>query len=383
MRGEDVRVGVIGLGVMGSQHARRLQGGEIAGARLTAVADVAAERRRVADAWEGVAAFDNAQALLDSGAVEAVVVATPHYQHPPLAVAAFARGLHVLVEKPAGVFTSAVRRMNEAAARAGTVFGIMYNERTDPLFRTMRDMVAAGELGPLRRMSWVVTDWYRPQSYYDSGGWRGTWAGEGGGVLLNQCPHQLDLWQWIMGDMPTRVAAHMRFGRYHRIEVEDDVTAYVEYENGATGTFIASTGEAPGTNRLELVGDRGKLVAEDGRLAFWRLEEPESVFRARFRGQFGQPACTRVDVPIPARTEDKHAAILRDWVRVIREGGTLLAPGTDGIRGLTLSNAMHLSAWRGEPVSLPLDEEAYRQALRERIAASTGPRDLLTGAYLD
>ena len=276
--------------------------GRNSNAELTAVCDTNPKRLEWAkkNLGEGVLLFEKAEALFESGSVDGVIIATPHYYHPPLAIEAFKSGLHVLIEKPAGVYTKQVREMNEAAEKSGKVFGIMYNQRTSPLYQKLRDLVKSGEVGEIKRINWIITDWYRSQSYYDSGGWRATWAGEGGGVLINQCPHNLDLWQWICG-MPVRIRAFCSYGKYHDIEVEDDVTAYMEYENGATGVFVTTTGDAPGTNRLEITGDRGKVVVEDGKLTFWRLRVSERQFNREYKGGSGSPECWKCEIPIWAR----------------------------------------------------------------------------------
>ncbi|WP_342555577.1 Gfo/Idh/MocA family oxidoreductase [Paenibacillus sp. FSL R7-0652] len=371
-----VRVAVIGIGNMGAAHARTLTAGEVPGAELVAVCDV----REEMGSWvtsnlpSTVTYWQDAEQMMSSGTVDAVIVATPHYDHPEQAIQAFRHGLHVMIEKPAGVYTKQVREMNEAAEASGKVFSIMYNQRTNPLYIKLRDLIASGELGEVRRTNWIITNWYRSQSYYDSGGWRATWAGEGGGVLINQDPHQLDLWQWTIGMMPVRMRAFCSFGKYRNIEVEDDVTAYVEYENGATGVFVTTTGEAPGTNRFEVSGDRGKIVIEDGQLTFWRLRESEPEFNQRFTGGFGQPECWKCDVPITG-IETGHPGLIRNWVDAIRTGAPLIAPGQDGIHGLTLSNAMLLSTWTDNWVNLPIDEELFYEHLQERIANSTTKKD--------
>ena len=369
---EKVRIGVIGLGNMGSGHVQYLSRGEVEGAELTAVCDGDPERlRRVSgQCGEGVAAFEDASALLESGAVDGVLICTPHYSHPELAIKAFRKGLHVLIEKPAGVYTKQVREMNEAAAATDIVFGIMYNQRTNPMYRKLRELIQAGELGAIRRLNWIITDWYRSQSYYDSGGWRASWATEGGGVLLNQAPHQLDLWQWTTGMMPTRIRAFCAFGKHRDIEVENEVTAYAEYGNGATAVFVTSTCETPGTNRFEVTGDRGKIVVEDGRMTFWQLEMTESEFNRTTRESFSQPARRLIEVELEPGEGEQHAGITRDWVRAILGGTPLLAPGTEGLHGLTLSNAMLLSTWTDDWVELPLDEGLFHRLLQERIAAS-------------
>jgi predicted dehydrogenase len=262
--------------------------------------------------------------------------------------------------------------MNEAAAASGKVFGIMYNQRTNPLYIKLRDLIASGELGEIRRTNWIITNWYRTQNYYNSGGWRATWAGEGGGVLINQDPHQLDLWQWTIGMMPTRGRAFCHFGKYRNIEVDDDVTAYVEYANGATGVFVTTTGESPGTNRFEITGDRGKIVIEDDRMTFWRLRVSETEFNRTFNGIFGQPECWKCEIPIQgSNTSTQHQGITQNFADAIRHGTPLIAPGEEGIKGLTLSNAMYLSTWTDNWVNLPIDEQLFYDQLQQRIQQST------------
>ncbi len=373
---EKVRLGIIGIGNMGSGHVKSLMDGKVPDIELTAICDIRAERLEWAKENYGdkVKLFDNTDAFFESKAFDAVFIATPHYDHPVLAIKALNLGYHTLIEKPAGVYTKAVREMNEVASKSDKVFGIMYNQRTNPLYRKLKDLIESGELGELKRTVWIITDWYRPQSYYDAGGWRATWSGEGGGVLLNQDPHQLDLWQWMCG-MPKRVRAFMSFGKYHNIEVEDDVTAYVEYENGATGVFITTTGEAPGTNRLEVAGDRGKVVIEDGKMTFWRLRVGERDFNRDFKGGFGAPECWKCEIPVHGENS-QHVGILKDWASAILRGTKLLAPGVEGINGLTISNAIHLSAWTDNWVDLPLDEELFYDKLQEKVANSTFKKEV-------
>lgn len=378
-----VRIGIVGIGNMGTGHAIYLSENRIANAELTAVCDINPKRLEWAKEKFGgkVELFDNAEAMFSSGTVDGVIIATPHYDHPTLAIAAFEKGLHVLCEKPAGVYTKQVRLMNEAAKKSGKVFSMMYNQRTNPLYQKMKDLVQSGELGEIKRTNWIITNWYRSQSYYDSGGWRATWAGEGGGVLLNQCPHNLDLWQWICG-MPVRVRAFLSYGKYHDIEVEDDVTAYVEYSNGATGVFITSTGDAPGTNRFEITGDRGKLVAEDGKLTFWRLRVSERQFNKEYKGGFGEPECWKCEIPIRGE-ETAHQGITQNWVDSIIKGTPLLAPGLEGINGLTISNAMHLSSWTDDWVDIPFDEDLFYNKLKEKIDSSTFQKKVSDSKVLD
>jgi len=297
------------------------------------------------------------------------MICVPHYQHPTLAVSALRHGLHTLVEKPAGVYTLQVREMNEEADRHPELaFALMYNQRTNCVYRKLKEMIDGGELGTLKRVSWLITDWYRTQNYYDSGDWRATWAGEGGGVLLNQCPHQLDLLQWLCG-LPVRVRAFCHEGKWHDIEVEDDVTAYLEFENGATGVFVTTTGDAPGTNRLEITGTRGKIVCEKDKLIFSRLKTDEREWCVTCKEGFKKPESETFEVETDGKNP-QHAGVINAFAARILRGEPLTADGREGIRGLTLSNAMHLSSWLEKPVEIPFDEELFRSMLMERCSHS-------------
>ncbi|SIR31159.1 Gfo/Idh/MocA family protein [Halanaerobium kushneri] len=367
---EEIKLGIIGIGNMGSSHAKSILEGRVKNARLTAVCDIEPARLQWAETNLGaeVECFSDQEEFYRRADIEAVFIATPHYDHPPLAIKAFEKDLHVLIEKPAGVYTKAVREMNEAAQKTDKVFGIMYNQRTRAIYQKLKDLVDSDELGEIKRINWII-DWYRSQSYYDNGGWRATWEGEGGGVLLNQDPHQLDLWQWIFG-MPKKIRAFAENGKYHHIEVEDDVTAYLEYENGATGVFVTSTGIAPETNRLEITGNKGKIIVENDEIIFRRLRTPEREFNAEFRGGFGRPECWECEVPAPGE-DPEHVGILNNWIDAIINGTELIAPGEEGIKGLTISNAMHLSSWTDDWVELPIDEVLFKRKLDEKIERST------------
>lgn len=299
--------------------------------------------------------------MLDSGEVDAILIATPHYFHPYFAIEAFKKGIHVLSEKPAGVYTKQVREMNEEADKHDLVFGLMFNQRTSPAYRKMREIVQGGEYGAIKRVNWIITDWYRTQAYYDSGDWRATWDGEGGGVLLNQCHHNLDLLQWICG-MPESVRAFCHEGKWHNIEVEDDVTAYLEYPNGATGVFITSTGDAPGTNRFEIDLEKAKLVSENGQLMMFKMEENERDFCFSSKEGFAKPKGEWVNVETPGENT-QHNGILTAFASAILNGTDLIAKGQEGINGLTLSNAMHLSSWLDRKINLPFDEELFLEEL--------------------
>ena len=377
---DTVRMGVIGLGNMGSHHARYLAAGEIAGATLGAVCDTD-PGRRAAVPGDGPR-FATYAELLASGAVDAVIVAVPHYDHPTITLAAFAAGVHVLCEKPVAVSVTAARAVNAAAAGVPHLqFGVMFNQRTNPLYQKMRDLIAGGELGEVTRLSWIVTDWFRTWTYYASGGWRATWAGEGGGVLINQCPHNLDLLQWIPGDlMPSRITAVARLGHTHPIEVEDEVSAILEYDGGAIGHFITTTGEAPGTNRLEVCGDRGKLVAEGGKLLFRRTRHGVRHTRQTSPLSFAPVEVWDCEVPLGPRVPDEHKAMTQNFVNAITKGTPMLGPGVEGVRGLEIGNAMLLAGVTREPVGLPMDGERYDAFLLDLGRKYGGRKTLETKA---
>ena len=366
---DRIRLGIIGLGNMGCGHLHSILQGDSPRVCVTALCDTDAEKFRHAhEMCPDAAAFESADALIGSGTADAVLIAVPHYSHPEIAVSAFRNGLHVLTEKPAGVYTRQVREMNAAAQSSGRVFGIMFNQRTNPVYAKAREIVQSGALGELKRMVWIITNWYRTQAYYDSGSWRATWNGEGGGVLLNQAPHNLDLWQWIFG-MPQKLRAFCAFGKYHHITVEDDVTIYGEYENGASASFITTTGDACGTNRLEITGDRGKLVLEDGRLRHWTLKTPEREFCFMSREGFACPETEYVEFTAPE--PDGHPIILNNFADAVLDGTPLIAPGYEGLNSLSISNAAYLSAWTNDWASLPIDETQFEQYVAERCAEET------------
>ncbi|EKN70461.1 oxidoreductase domain-containing protein [Neobacillus bataviensis LMG 21833] len=381
---ELVKVGVIGIGNMGSSHVQLLDKGQIEGAMLTAICSSNESRIEwVKSHTKGnVQIFGDEETFFNESGIDAVLIATPHYSHPELAKKAFAKGIHVLIEKPAGVYTKNVLEMNEAAKVNGKVFGIMYNQRANPLYQKLHDLIHSGELGEMKRTNWIVTDIYRSQSYYDSSKWRATWKGEGGGVLLNQALHHLDIWQWTTGYMPNRIRATSSVGKYHDIEVEDDITAYVEYDNGATGVFITSTGEAPGTNRFEIIGDRGKIVVENEELTFYQLTQSEREFNKAYKGGFGQPEWKKIDIPVKSENAN-HPMIIQNWIDSIRKGSPLLAPGEEGVKALDIANAMYLSSWLNETVELPVDPNYYFEKLQEKISTSTFEKKNVTNTLLN
>ena len=369
---QKVRFGIVGIGNMGTAHCKSFLEGKIANGVLTAICNKRTSKMDAIlalDGAEDVVAFTDYKELLHSGLCDAVIIAVPPYDHATMVTEALEAGLHVICEKPAGVYTKQVKEMNAAAARSDKLFGMMFNQRANPIYREMQEMVLRGDLGEIKRVNWIITNWYRSQNYFDIGGWRATWRGEGGGVLFNQCPHQIDLLQWIVGMLPTKIHAYCHFGKWHDIEVEDDVTAYMEFPNGATGVFVTSTGDAPGTNRFEITGTRGRLVCENDRLMFDRLKVDEREF-CRTARAFVDPAYRTVEMVTLGRN-DQHVGILNNFANAILGLEPLFVKGEEGINSVQMMNAMLLSTWLNRAVALPIDDELYLEELDRRIAAST------------
>jgi len=362
-----VRLGIIGMGNSGKYHAGYLLDGKVARCELVAVCSPNAA---ALESYKPLQIFSNGERLIDSGEVDAVLIATPHVQHAPLGIAALSAGVHAMVEKPIASHKADAERLIAAHHRhPGVVFGAMFQLRMEPRYQQIRKLLSDGDLGELVRVTWINTDWYRTDAYYASGGWRATWKGEGGGVLLNQCLHNLDTLQWLFGQ-PARVRGFCKIGRFHQIEVEDDVTAYLEWPDGATGTFISSTGEAPGTNRLEIVGTRGRLVLENDKLTFTRNVVDMVEFGRSAQQGFVMPETWTIDVPF-ANATLPHATIMQSFVDAILDGRPLLVPGEEGVGSVELANAMVYSSLLGRVVELPMDAVAWERKLNELIAGST------------
>jgi predicted dehydrogenase len=375
-----VRIGVIGVGGMGGFHVRSLKEG-LDGAVLAAVGDVDGQKLGKLTQQYQVPGFETSDKLIDSGLVDAVIIATPHYFHPPIAQAAFARGLHVLSEKPIGVLMGPVRALNELYQKKYAdklKFAIMFQQRTSAMYRKLRELIADGELGEISRVTWLITDWFRPWAYYASGGWRATWDGEGGGVLINQCPHNLDLIQWITGMMPTRVTAVAAIGKKHPIEVEDDASAILEYANGAVGHFVTTTGEAPGTNRLEICGDRGKIVAEEGKLLFARTRKSVREINEKSHESFPHVETWDVEEPYRKGAPEGHKVVTQNFIRAILKGEELIAPAVEGVKGLEIGAAIQMSGLTRQPVDLPINSAAHQKFIDEMRKKYGGKKSLAT-----
>ncbi len=369
---QAVKIAVVGAGIMGKAHIK-----DIASLENTALVAVCDVDHAVADALANemhVPAYYDFNDLLEHEVLDAMLISTPHYDHTPISIAALKKGLHVLVEKPIAVQVKDARKMIAAYEEAkqtnpNLVFAAMFMQRTYGHWRKIKAMIDGGELGRLVRTTWLITDWFRTQSYYNNGGWRATWKGEGGGVLLNQCPHNLDLYQWFVG-MPKRVNGFVTLGKYHRIEVEDEVTAYFEHENGMVGHFITTTAESPGTNRLEIVGERGKLVYESGKLTFFRNQRSMFEQIEQAVGGFDKVEFVQEDVPFEPMVGPGHRTVIENFANAILKGEKLIAPAAEGISSVMLANTILMSSFEGRAVEMPLDEAIYEQKLLSLIETS-------------
>ena len=378
---DKVRLGIIGLGTQGSMYAKFITDGLVPNMVVSAISDINPDRAAfAATEYPNARFFENYLDLLDSGEVDAIVTCVPHYLHPQMGIDALTRDVHALVEKPAGVFTKQVAELNASAATKPQLsFGIMFNQRNNPLYVRLKEIVDNGEIGTILRSNWIITNWWRPQGYYDQSAWRATWGGEGGGVLVNQAPHQLDLWQWICG-VPQSVYSKVAYGFRRNIAVEDEVTALADFGNGVTGVFVTATHDLIGTDRFEILGDQGKIVVENSKTAtVSRLTKPErelsegmdmddvlKLFTGRLKTD---ELYTQETIEFESAWGGQHAGVLENFAANILNGTPLLAPGSDGITGVRLANAIHLSSWTGREVSLDFDEDEFLTALNDRIRA--------------
>ena len=365
---DKVRIGIIGMGNMGQFHAKDILEGKVARGELTAVGSTSP--KKLAEFEEkGIKVYGSGEEMIDSGNIDALLIATPHYQHTSLGIAALDAGLHIMVEKPISAHKAdAERLIAKAEAHADQVFAGMFQLRVEPRYQKIREIVQNGELGELMRVLWIMTDWFRSEIYFQSGGWRATWKGEGGGVLLNQCLHQLDAMQWITG-MPNRVSSHVGIGKWHDIEVEDDVTCYMDFPNGATGAFITSSGETPGSNRFEIAGTKGRLILENEKLTLTRNAIPSDEWCKTSKIGFQQPDTTVENIPIPG-SESPHAKLMTNFVNAIIDNEPLIAPGAEGIGSVELANVMVYSGIIGKAIELPMNGAEWETKLNELIVNS-------------
>ncbi|WP_186445856.1 Gfo/Idh/MocA family protein [Paenibacillus cremeus] len=368
-----LKIGLIGLGNIGGHHVNYLS--TMDNVELVGVCDINKAKADEVAAKAGTTAYYSHTELFDKSGLEAVIIAVPHYDHTPISIEAFERGLHVLCEKPLAVHVNDANKSiaaYEAAKQSNPdlVFGLMFQERTFPFYMKIKNFIQSGELGQLTRATWIHTDWFRSQRYYDSGDWRATWAGEGGGILTNQCPHTLDMYQWLFG-VPAQITGHAHIGKYHHIEVEDEVTAYFEHANGMIGHLIVTTAELPGTNRLEIIGENGKLVYENEKLVFYRNRMSMLKYSMETEGKFERVETWYTEIPVNTKVATGHKVVTEKFVRKVLTGqGELIAHGSEGVNGLQIANGIMLSSFNKQTVNVPIDGDAFESKLQELIKTS-------------
>ena len=377
MSERTVRFAVVGFGSIGRTHFRTISGTAVPDGLVTALVT-----RQSDGLPDGIEVFRDVDTLLDAGVADVVVVATPTMDHEETSRKVLTTGCHLVVEKPMAMTVLGARRIIDARP-SEAVAAVMLNQRYHGTYRRIREIVKGGLLGRIHRFSWIMTAWYRPNAYFAVSSWRGTWPGEGGGALLNQGIHNLDILQWILG-LPASVYARAGFGKFHSIDVEDEVTALFEYDDGLSGVLVVSTGEAPGTNRFEIVGDRGTLVFEADTIRLAMTDRNVSEHRATSRDLFESPNFTE-QREVPAATANQHAEVFNDVVGAVSEGRPVATPLEDGVASIELANAILVSAWEDRRVDLPVDAVAYHEALERRIEASDfrEPEDLTVRADME
>jgi UDP-N-acetyl-2-amino-2-deoxyglucuronate dehydrogenase len=375
---KQVRLGIVGLGAQGGAYAGFIAEGKVKNMVIGAICDNDPDKKAVAaEKYPNVPFYDNYTEMLESGDVDAVVTCVPHFLHPEMGIEALGKNIHALVEKPAGVYTKQVKELNDfAASKPELTYAIMFNQRTNPLYQKLKELIDSGEIGNIRRTNWMITTWWRPQGYYNQSEWRATWGGEGGGVLVNQAPHQIDLLQWICG-MPKKVSSTVKYGFQRDIAVEDEVTAVFEYENGGTGVFVTCTHDVLGTDRFEILGDNGKIIVDESKkITIKRLKKPEPEMNATmdmrdvmsiFMGGDTSDIYSTEEIVFESVWGGQHIAVLENFAANIVDGTPLVAPGSDGINGVALANAIHLSSWLGKEVELPFDEDLFLAELNKKI----------------
>jgi predicted dehydrogenase len=373
MNERKISIGLVGLGNIGATHAKILK--EMNNVHIAGVCDLVQEKADTYAKELNTQSYYNYKDLLEHSGLDAIIIAVPHYDHPTVALDAFARGVHVMCEKPIAVHLKDAQRMIDAYEDARKLhpdleFAIMFQERTLPFYRKVKSIVESGQLGKLTRATWIHTAWFRSQAYYNSGDWRATWAGEGGGILTNQCPHTLDMYQWLFG-VPANITGHAHIGKYHDIEVEDEVTAYFEHNNGMIGHLIVTTAELPGTNRMEIIGENGKLVLEDGKLVLHKNPISMLQYSNETDQRFSKMEVERVEIDVDVNAASGHKVVTNKFVeRLLNGTGELIAHGVEGVGALTLANGIMLSSFQRQTVEVPIDADAFEAKLKELIAGS-------------
>ncbi len=359
-----INLAVIGLGPIGAMHVDNLLASDVA--KVVAICD----QRPVSDEkYSGLKFYDKVDDLLNAGGFDAVIVATPSFTHYNLAKQIIEAGYNVLIEKPLALCTADAMEVESLAKEKNLLCAIMLNQRTTPIYARIKELLSTGELGKINRVSWTMTNWYRPNIYVTSSTWRGTWKGEAGGALINQSIHNLDILAWAF-DMPKSIKAWCKYGKYHDIEVEDEVICHMDLGEGTSLSFITSTGEYTGVNRLEIAGDKAFVVAENGEL---KITKFKGVSLSEFTRNTDQPFSSPESELIVETFEGngaQHMGVITNFVRALEGKEELDYKLSEGIKSLELANAMLMSSWTNSEVAMPLDHNAYKAELGKHLENS-------------
>lgn len=376
MENEKVRAVVIGFGGMGRQYVSMIHEGQIEGMELAGVCcRNAAGQAEIKSLYPKANIYRDVAATFEhAGEFDAVVIVTPHTTHVEIGKMAAKAGKHILMDKPAGVTTKEVKELIAAAHKAGISFSMIFNTRFSGAYEKVKEMLLEGTAGKLVRAVWICNTWYRTPAYHRSAPWRSTWKGECGGLLINQCQHYLDIWQWLLG-MPDQVYASVDYGKYNDFTVDDSVDLQFFYENGLHGTFISASGETPSVNRLELWGTKGRLCLKDGvKLTFDENVMSTEEFARVNTDIYGKLDHRIREISVKPQGETGYRRLFQNFTDHIRKGVPLLTDGNDGLRTLTLANGAYLSSWLGRKVDFPIDDDEYARRLEEKAEYAAAGR---------
>ena len=360
-----IKYGIIGINGMGANHANLLLNNKVINASLAAICD---NNETFSKNFPEIPFYNKTSDFFDKKIIDVAIISTPHRSHISLGKQALENNIDVIIEKPLAVTTRQCREFINCSKKFDAKFGIMLNQRTNPAFIKLKDMIIKGELGKIHRYQWTITNWFRTDYYYNISDWRTTWKGEGGGVLMNQSIHQLDLCQWLFG-MPDSVYTDMRLARFHNIEVEDDVTSIMKYKDGSKGIFTTTTGEAPGVNRLEIASDFGLVIFENNRVTWKKINNSTTDFIKNSKTLFDMPDVETIKFEFPIEEDQhiEHNRILQNFTNFLLGKEELHVPGDQGLNSVELINAMILSGLEEKEIKFPLDEKKYENKLNEMI----------------
>ncbi len=364
MNGKYIRTALIGIGVMGKKYAKMICDGEVKGIMLTAVVCRNSDAAKWVKALgRDIKIFESAEKLFENpDYYDAVIIATPHKSHPQLANNAFELGKHVMCDKPAGISVSDAVKMSKAAEKSNKIYAMMFHQRLYPKHIKIKEILNEGRLGDLKRIMLVNSRYLRTSHYHKSGSWRSSWSGEGGGALINQGQHILDIWQWLF-DMPQSLYADICFGKYNDFKVDDELTIQMRYKNNLTAVFMLTTGEAVHQERLEIVGNKGKILLEDDTLHIYSYSENCDDYIKTAKVNSRENLSINEEIIKFDKIEEPYAQMLENFAGAVFGENTLIADGRNAVNPIMLTNAAYYSAWKGEAVKLPIDADEYDRML--------------------